>query len=39
LVISPRAPLGQALLGRDEGDEVEVKVEGKVHRQEIVAVY
>jgi len=38
LVISPRAPLGQALLGREEGDEVEVTVEGKVHRQEIVAV-
>ncbi len=39
LVISPRAPLGQALLGREEGDEVAVTVEGKVHRQEILAVY
>ena len=39
LVISPRAPLGQALLGREEGDEVAVTVEGKVHRQEILALY
>ena len=39
LVISPRAPLGQVLLGREEGDEVAVTVEGKVHRQEILAVY
>ena len=39
LVISPRAPLGQALLGREEGDEVAVTVEGKVHRREIVAVH
>ena len=39
LVISPRAPLGQALLGREEGDEVAVTVEGKMHRQEILAVY
>ena len=39
LVLSPRAPLGQALLGREEGDEVAVTVEGKVHRQEILAVY
>ena len=39
LVITPRSPLGQALLGRCEGDEVEVQVDG--HRQlcEVIAVW
>ncbi len=29
LVISPRSPLGQALLGLEEGDQVDVMVEGR----------
>ncbi|TLX55027.1 transcription elongation factor GreAB [Stutzerimonas nosocomialis] len=29
LVISPRSPLGQALLGREQDDEVEIRVNGQ----------
>lgn len=39
LVISPRSPLGQALLGRCEGDEVEVLVDGRRQLYEIAAVH
>lgn len=38
LVISPNAPLGQALLGRCEGDEVEVLVEGRPQHYELITV-
>lgn len=38
LVISPRSPLGQALLGRCEGDEVEVLVDGRRQQYEVVEV-
>ena len=38
LVISQRSPLGQALLGRREGDDVEVLVEGRRQYYEITAV-
>jgi transcription elongation GreA/GreB family factor len=39
LVISPRSPLGRALLGRCEGDEVEVLVDGRRQQYEVMAVY
>lgn len=39
LVISPRSPLGHALLGRSEGDEVQVLVDGRRQHYEILAVY
>ncbi|MBA1272413.1 GreA/GreB family elongation factor [Stutzerimonas azotifigens] len=32
LVISPRSPLGQALLGREQDDEVEIRVNGQPQR-------
>jgi transcription elongation GreA/GreB family factor len=38
LVITPRSPLGQALLGRCDGDEVEVLVDDRRQPYEIVAV-
>lgn len=38
LVISPRSPLGQALLRRGEGDEVVLKVNGQVLCHEVLAV-
>lgn len=38
LVISPRSPLGQALLGRREGDEVEVQVNGRRQQYEVLSV-
>ena len=38
LVISPRSPLGQALLGRQEGDEVELRVNGRLQRYEVLEV-
>lgn len=38
LVITPRSPLGQALLGRCDGDEVEVLVDGRRQPYEVVAV-
>ena len=39
LVITPRSPLGQALLGRREGDEVEVLVDGRRQHCEVVTVW
>ncbi|WP_439887200.1 GreA/GreB family elongation factor [Pseudomonas sp. MBLB4123] len=36
LVISPRAPLGQRLLGSDVGDEVEVRVAGGLQHFEVL---
>ncbi len=39
LVISPRSPLGQALLGRCDGDEVEVLVDSRRQHYEVIAVY
>lgn len=38
LVISPRSPLGQALPGRVEGDEVSVRVDGRECCYEVLAV-
>ena len=38
LVISPRSPLGRALLGCEEGDEAEIKVEGQSLRYSLVSV-
>lgn len=39
LVITPYSPLGQALLGRYEGDEVEVQVDGHRQQYEITAIH
>lgn len=39
LVITPHSPLGQALLGRAEGDEVELQVEGRRQRCEVMEVW
>jgi transcription elongation GreA/GreB family factor len=39
LVITPHSPLGQALLGRYEGDEVEVRVDGHRQQYEITAIH
>lgn len=38
LVISPRSPLGKALLGCEEGDEAEIKVEGQSLRYSLISV-
>lgn len=38
LVISPRSPLGRALLTCQEGDEAEIIVEGRPHRYSVVTV-
>ena len=38
LVVSPRAPLGQRLLGCGEGDEVEIQVAGSLQRFEILRI-
>ncbi|WP_019339667.1 GreA/GreB family elongation factor [Stutzerimonas stutzeri] len=38
LVISPRSPLGRALLGCEEGDEAEVRVEGQSIRYSVISV-
>lgn len=38
LVISPRSPLGRALLGCQEGDEAEIRVDGHSHRYSVIAV-
>jgi transcription elongation GreA/GreB family factor len=38
LVISPRSPLGRALLGCEEGDEAEIKVEGQSLRYSLISV-
>jgi transcription elongation GreA/GreB family factor len=37
-VVTPKAPLGQALMGRQEGDEVQVNVGGRCQTYVIVAV-
>jgi len=39
LVITPRSPLGQALLGRSEGDEVELQVDGRRQHCEVIAIW
>ena len=39
LVISPRSPLGQGLLGREVGDEVELKVNGQPQRYEVLEIH
>ena len=39
LVITPRSPLGQALLGRETGDEVELQVDGRRQYCEVVAIW
>lgn len=39
LVLSPHAPLGQRLLGRRPGDEIELKIAGRVHHHEIIEAY
>lgn len=39
LVITPRSPLGQALLGRREGDEVEMLVDGRRQLCEVLTVW
>lgn len=38
LVISPRSPLGRALLGCEEGDEAEIRVEGQSIRYSVISV-
>lgn len=38
LVITPRSPLGQGLLGREVGDEVELKVNGQAQRYEVLQI-
>ncbi|WP_191486984.1 GreA/GreB family elongation factor [Pseudomonas sp. FEN] len=37
-VISPRSPLGAALLGKQEGDDVEIKVDGVAQRYSVIRV-
>jgi Transcription elongation factor, GreA/GreB, C-term len=39
LVITPQSPMGRALLGKEEGDVVEVTVEGGRREVEILAVH
>lgn len=39
LVLSPNAPLGQRLLGRQPGDEIELKIAGRVQHHEIIEAY
>lgn len=38
-VVTPRSPLGQALLGRAEGDSIELRVKGAVREMTIVGVW
>ncbi|WP_028240375.1 GreA/GreB family elongation factor [Stutzerimonas azotifigens] len=38
LVISPRSPLGQALPGREIGDEVQIRVAGRVQTFEVLDI-
>lgn len=38
LLISPYAPLGQSVLGKGEGDEVEVRIGARVQRYEVLSV-
>jgi transcription elongation GreA/GreB family factor len=37
-VVTPRSPVGQALLGKRAGDEVELRLRGAVRELEIVAI-
>lgn len=39
LVLSPNAPLGQRLLGRHPGDEIELRIAGRVQRHEIIEAH
>ncbi|SDH63348.1 Transcription elongation factor, GreA/GreB, C-term [Pseudomonas flavescens] len=39
LVLSPNAPLGQRLLGRHPGDEVELRIAGQVRHHEIIEAH
>ena len=39
LVITPRSPLGQALLGREAGDKVELQVDGRRQHCEVVTIW
>lgn len=39
MILSPAAPLGQRLMGRHPGDEIELTVAGRVHHHEIIAAY
>lgn len=38
LVVTPGSPMGQALLGRSEGDEVELRSRGAIRAYEVIAV-
>lgn len=38
VIVTPGAPLGEALLGRTVGDSVEVQIDRAIHELEIVAV-
>ncbi len=38
-VITPQSPLGRALLGKEQGEEVEIHSAGKQHGYEISAIY
>jgi|SRR5690606_13096747 transcription elongation GreA/GreB family factor len=38
LLISPQAPLGQRLLGKGEGDDVQVQIGARVQRYEVLSV-
>ncbi|ACO76820.1 hypothetical protein AvCA_05670 [Azotobacter vinelandii CA] len=38
MVITPRSPLGQRLLGRGEGDEIELTLAGALQRYEVLEV-
>ena len=38
LVITARSPLGQGLLGREVGDEVELRVHGQLQRYEVLQI-
>lgn len=39
LVLSPNAPLGQRLLGRQPGDEIELQIGGRLQHHEIIEAY
>ena len=38
-VITPKAPLGEALLGRRAGDEIEVEIQGSIREYEVIHVH
>ena len=37
-VVTPKSPMGRALIGKSEGDEVEVSIAGKLRTLEVVSV-